>query len=105
MKVFLLFLPIVVYISLPIPLRSAPGDLDPAFDGDGLVLVPVRSEGEAFAIAIQDDGKIVVAGESEYDFGVARFNTDGSIDTSFNVVGSVATRVTASFDQANAVAI
>lgn len=104
MKALLLSL-FAAFLAVPIAGRSAPGDLDPTFDGDGMALASVRSEGEAYAIAIQDDGKIVVAGHSEFDFAVARFNTDGSIDTSFNVVGSVVTEVTASFNQANAVAI
>jgi len=46
------------------------------------------------AIALQSDGKIVMAGtilnlSSEYVVGLVRFNTDGSIDTSFGSSGFV----------------
>jgi uncharacterized delta-60 repeat protein len=64
---------------------------------------------EAFAIAIQSDGKLVLAGYSfngaDDDFAIMRFNADGSPDTTFGVTGSVTTPIGASDDQAIAVAI
>jgi uncharacterized delta-60 repeat protein len=72
--------------------QAAPGDLDATFSGDGLVTdSPVYAE----AIAIQSDGKILVAGISiemiSYNFGIARFNTDGTLDSSFGGGDGVAT--------------
>jgi len=45
-----------------------------------------------YALAIQNDGKILVAGSSiasgsQSDFAAARLNTDGTLDTSFNIDG------------------
>jgi uncharacterized delta-60 repeat protein len=64
---------------------------------------------EAFAIAIQSDGKLVLAGYSfngtDDDFAVMRFNADGSPDTTFGGAGSVSTPIGVSDEQAIAVAI
>jgi uncharacterized delta-60 repeat protein len=92
------------------------GSLDASFGGDGSSAI---SGGAIAALALQSDGKIVVAGGdivigSGVDFAVARFNTDGSLDDgsgndstpgdSFGTMG----RVTTDFgddDTARAVAI
>ncbi len=47
---------------------------------------------EATAVAVQRDGKIVVAGvarlaDLELDFGLVRYNSDGSLDSTFGVGG------------------
>lgn len=67
---------------------NSDGDLDTSFDDDGVVMTPVTADDEASAIAIQPDGKILVAGSSRvtsnWDFAVVRYNPDGSIDTSFD---------------------
>ncbi len=67
-------------------------------------------DGSGNAAAIQTDGKIVVAGyahvsSNDVDFAVVRYNTNGSLDTSFNGTGKVLTSFGTSFDVANAVAI
>lgn len=76
---------------------AAPGDLDPSFDGDGFL---INRFGEGYsrgnASALQPDGKIVVVGFSYGDpnyqiFSMARFNPDGSLDTSFGAGGKVET--------------
>lgn len=69
------------------------GTLDPSFDSDGKVTTAIGTMDDAlYAIAIQQDGKIVVGGSSfengsGYLFLVARYNADGSLDSSFNGVG------------------
>ncbi len=40
-------------------------------------------------MALQGDGKVVVAGNSAYSVVLVRFNTDGSLDTTFNYVGAL----------------
>ena len=61
--------------------------LDTNFDTDGKVTTDFTSNGDdrARAMVIQPDGKIVVAGfatvGSAKEFAVARYNTDGSLDT------------------------
>ncbi|WP_369250005.1 calcium-binding protein [Streptomyces sp. R41] len=66
------------------------GVLDPTFDGDGKVLTPFPEAGNggatAYDMALQPNGKFVLAGysgETSFDFALARYNADGSLDTSF----------------------
>jgi uncharacterized delta-60 repeat protein len=65
---------------------TATAALDPAFGAAGKVTT-VLQKGQGEAMAIQADGKIVVAGralgEASFDFAVVRYNPDGSLDTSF----------------------
>jgi uncharacterized delta-60 repeat protein len=65
------------------------GDLDPSFGSGGIVVA--QSLGSIRGIAVQPDGKIVVAGESDAGFSLARFLPDGSPDQSFGSGGHVAT--------------
>ena len=62
------------------------GGLDPTFDGDGIALSPPGAV-SATSIAIQADGKIVVAGclqcEFRPRFAVYRYDADGSRDLAF----------------------
>lgn len=80
-----------------------PGSLDPTFDTDGKLTTKIGDGTADFAqaIAIQPDGKIVAAGAS-YDNGgrsaaLVRYNTDGTLDTSFGVGGKVSTPVVRAF--------
>lgn len=71
------------------------GSLDASFNGYGFSdLLP--SDSTIKAIAIQCDGKIVVAGSSDLNgkdgFLVARFKADGSLDRSFGSNGLVITK-------------
>lgn len=66
--------------------QAAPGDLDPSFGSGGKVtLNPGSGEDGAGDVAIQPDGKIVVAGwdRDGGEFVLARYLTDGTLDTSF----------------------
>ena len=64
------------YTSMGVP--------DTSFDSDGKVTTDFgTSNDRARAVAIQSDGKIVVGGGAKGDFTVARYDTDGSLDTSF----------------------
>jgi len=68
------------------------GSLDNSFSSDGIQLTDIgSSDNRANAVAIQTDGKIVVAGYksngTNNDFAVARYNNDGSLDESFSSDG------------------
>jgi uncharacterized delta-60 repeat protein len=78
------------------------GTLDTSFDGDGWATIDVvpgefgGSSDYVFAVVVQPDGKIAVAGETidnvstfEPDMVMARFNADGSRDTTFGNLGVV----------------
>jgi uncharacterized delta-60 repeat protein len=88
------------------------GTLDSTFDGDGRVIFPVGAgNDEVFAVKIQPDGKIVAAGSIEVsapsisNFGVARLNSDGSLDTSFDGDGKIVVPVGATSDNAYSVGL
>lgn len=89
----------------------ANGSLDTAFDGDGKVMISLGSTYSAIrALALQADGKIVVAGYSyatagKADFALARYLPDGSLDPSFGAAGIVTTALCPDDDQAYALAI
>jgi uncharacterized delta-60 repeat protein len=76
-------------------LSAAGGDLDPTFDGDGKVTLDLGSPYDsAYDVAVQRDGKILVAGETypgAWNFALARYNRNGSPDTSFGTGGIVHT--------------
>lgn len=80
------------------------GSLDPSFDGDGRVTTDIAGHDDVHAIAIQGDGKIVVAGGDYYagmnDIILARYNPDGRLDPSFDGDGRVTTDILATDDYA-----
>jgi hypothetical protein len=64
--------------------RPGSGDLDLSFGGgDGMVTTDLSSQDEAYAVGVQSDGKIVVAGYSNGDFVVLRYTSEGVLDTDF----------------------
>jgi uncharacterized delta-60 repeat protein len=87
---------------------NANGSLDTSFDADGKVTTDFGSSGDTGkSIAIQQDGKILVAGSSAGNaFALARYNTNGSLDTTFDGDGKLTTRFGAStIDGANSVIV
>ena len=85
---------IALLLSLCLPLRAyaAAGDLDPTFGNGGKVTTDFGGSDVANALAIQPDGKIVVAGNtSDLSLVLARYNGNGSLDTTFGTGGSVVT--------------
>src|SRR5215813_8718294 len=77
------------------------GTLDATFGTDGKVTttfgVPQQgfSYALAYSLALQQDGKIVLAGEAtvngDRDFALARYNSNGTLDPSFGTGGKVTT--------------
>jgi uncharacterized delta-60 repeat protein len=88
--------------------HAAPGDLDLSFGSNGKVTTHIGRFDSTHAPAIQSDGKLVVAGSvgSGFpDFGLVRYNSDGSLDTSFGNGGIVTTDITNYRNSAYALAI
>jgi uncharacterized delta-60 repeat protein len=83
---------------------NSDGTLDASFGTGGKVTTGfVTTEfgqvsAQAYSVAVQQDGKIVVAGEANidggYDFALVRYNSNGTLDASFGTGG----RVTTDFD-------
>jgi uncharacterized delta-60 repeat protein len=83
------------------------GSLDLSFGSGGKTANRI---GEARAVALQPDGKIIVVGDSTFvipnrDFALARYNFDGSPDSTFGTSGIVTTDFTGLGDYASAVAL
>ena len=73
------------------------GSLDPSFSGDGMATTRVRPGGgdEAHAVAVQPNGKVVVAGtDGRARFALARYLPTGALDPSFGGDGVVTTNLT-----------
>ena len=100
--------PIGEEIDFALVRYNTDGSLDTGFDGDGKVTTPIGGAGSddvITAVAVQPDGKIVAAGTiPTQDFVVARYNTDGSLDTSFDIDGIVTTEISGP-DYALAIAV
>lgn len=82
---------------------TSAGALDTTFDTDGKVTTDIgtSSADTAYSVALQSDGKILVAGSSAGNFALARYNADGSLDTTFDTDGVVTTDIgTSSTDAA-----
>ena len=89
---------------------TANGALDSTFDGDGKVSTGLGAHEDINGLAIQTyDGKIVAAGHSSGDdptqFALARYNSNGALDSTFDGDGKVRTGISGYDVFANAVAI
>ncbi len=90
---------------------NANGTLDTSFDGDGKLTTAFGTSGdEGYSVALQSDGKIVVAGYSfnnvsgNDDFALVRYNANGTLDTSFDGDGKLTTDF-GGYDSAQSVAV
>jgi uncharacterized delta-60 repeat protein len=87
------------------------GSLDTTgFGTGGKVTTAIGSgDDQAYSVAIQPDGRIVVAGLSlvgaNDDFAVVRYNSDGSLDGTFGSGGKVTTAIGPGHDYGQSVAI
>ena len=101
------------YMTIAVGRFDAAGIPDPSFgiSGDGMVINSLDSANTfANAVALQEDGKIVVAGgyqkDAIADFILARYNPDGSPDSSFGINGIVRTDIGfGTYDEATTLAI
>ena len=89
---------------------TANGDRDQSFGANGLTIVPFSNAPDiSLGVALQPDGKIIAAGfgnnGTNNDFGVARVNSNGTLDATFGGDGTVLTAIGSSVDSANAVAV
>ncbi|HPG61472.1 MAG TPA: delta-60 repeat domain-containing protein [Casimicrobium sp.] len=88
----------------------ANGTLDTNFNSTGKVITPIgNSDDYGYSVALQPDDKIVVAGYcsngTNFDFCLARYLANGTLDTSFNSTGKVITAIGSGNDVANSAAL
>ncbi|NUQ63012.1 MAG: hypothetical protein HUU20_11010 [Pirellulales bacterium] len=87
------------------------GTLDGAFGSGGFVTTDLNGSTDVIGgLVIQPDGKIVAAGYTYrsgtfYDFGLARYNTDGSLDGTFGASGKVTKDLGGNYDFGDDVAL
>jgi len=90
-------------------MAASGGELDPTFGG-GYVTTAIGTVNDtANSVAVQADGRIVVAGTSnngtDNDFAVVRYNIDGTLDTTFGTGGKVTTDIGGFDDSASSVVV
>jgi uncharacterized delta-60 repeat protein len=91
------------YFDWALARYNADGSLDGSFDGDGRLTMPVSagdSDDDLEGLVIQPTGKIMVGGSTsatevtvDGDFALARYNPDGTLDSTFGSDGLVVTRL------------
>ncbi|AFK57505.1 Putative Ig domain family (plasmid) [Tistrella mobilis KA081020-065] len=67
----------------------ADGSIDAAFNGGAPVAIDLGGNETLLSVAVQDDGKIVVAGANDDGAILQRYNADGTLDTGFGGSGTV----------------
>lgn len=98
---------------VPLTVHAQAGVLDQSFGSGGKVITPISPGYESgYGVAIQTDGKIVVAGESQngttgadYDVTLVRYNPNGSLDNSFGAGGIVITSVGSGWDLSGSIVL
>jgi uncharacterized delta-60 repeat protein len=98
----LVLLMISVVQFMPRVVKAADGDLDATF-GNGDPSVPAgvartffganssATNDNVVALGIQSTGKIIAAGFTNFAFALTRYNTNGTLDTTFGTMGKVTT--------------
>src|SRR5438105_4601308 len=97
-------------LALALSAYAAPGDLDPTFGSGGKVSTAIGSGHDgANAMVLQPDGKIVACGPTQsganYLFGLARYDSNGSLDASFGSGGKVTTAIGSTVDSCYAIVL
>ncbi|MEI7801624.1 MAG: T9SS type A sorting domain-containing protein [Bacteroidota bacterium] len=99
---------VLITVFTQYTMAQQPGDLDSTFNSNGIVTANSGVDNnEVYSVALQTDGKIVVAGYSVnnvYNVSISRYNSDGTIDNTF-ATGGVYTILIGGESLANSVAI
>ena len=100
------------FLSWTVARLTSNGVLDTTFNGTGKVVTAWTGTfgnvgASAYGVAVQSDGKIVVAGDvrnsiflTDIDFGLVRYNDNGTLDSTFGTGGKVVTDFFGRTDQA-----
>jgi competence ComEA-like helix-hairpin-helix protein len=107
-----ILLGLMIAFARVFPVRAADGSLDPTFGNGGIVTTDLGGNDDlGLDVVVQPDGRIIMAGTSsnseatDNDFGLARYTSDGSLDTTFDVDGKVSTDIDSGYDLAAAIAM
>ncbi len=100
---------LVLQLLIVAALPTASGDLDAGFGTGGWVSLPITGSSQiGRAMALQSDGKVIIAGydnwgTSNENIIMARYRTNGVLDTTFGAGGVVTMSLSAANDTAYAV--
>src|SRR6266446_5298408 len=98
-----------ILILLGFIASAQPGSLDASFGTAGKVTTDFGGDDHGTGLVIQSDDKLVLAGfsfnGSDYDFALARYNADGSLDNTFGITGKVTTPIGSDDDDATCVTL
>jgi uncharacterized delta-60 repeat protein len=70
---------------------NSDGSLDGSFGGDGIITTSIGTNDLALSMVVGANGKIIVGGTSDQNFAVVRYNSDGTLDNTFDTDGIVTT--------------
>jgi len=84
---------------------NSDGSLDDSFGTDGRAPYNFANGVSGYDLAIQSDGKIIIAGGSYGDFALVRYQADGSLDNTFGAGGLVTTDFSGGSESGNSLAI
>ena len=101
--------------SCEIPYRSfcavrylANGTLDTTWNGTGKVITTIGGSDSAYAMSLQPDGKVLLAGHCEIpyrSFCAVRYLANGTLDTTWNGTGKAIDNIGSNYDRAYAIAL
>lgn len=76
--------------------------MDPTFGNNGFVKTEFTntSYSTAYAAIRQPDGKIIAGGKGGIKFALSRYNTNGTLDATFGILGTQQTKISTSSDEA-----
>jgi uncharacterized delta-60 repeat protein len=101
----------LILLGFSLPAFSQDGSLDPTFGTNGKAYATTMNLNQSLSkTVVQSNGKVVVSGKAAnccgYDFSVARFNSNGTVDNTFDGDGVVTTDFGSNaWDIANTVAV
>ncbi|HWP40561.1 MAG TPA: hypothetical protein VNL70_06505, partial [Tepidisphaeraceae bacterium] len=81
----------------------AASDLDPTFGNGGIVINPAAEA--ARDLAIQADNKVITVGQANSHLSVVRYNTDGSVDSTFVANAATLPQINAIYDIGDGVVV
>ncbi len=98
-----------IYDEIAVVRYNSNGTIDNTFGTAGIAIGNPGIYSDAYAIKVQSDGKILIAGVTENgadnDFILIRFNTDGTPDNTFGTSGITTTDFGSTDDKAFAIAL
>jgi hypothetical protein len=76
-----------VPVATMLMVADPPGSLDQSFDNDGILVIPIPDASDAYVVAFDPDGNIIVGSEELDDWVVRRIGSDGTITDSITLPG------------------